>query len=178
MKKANPGAFILLMSLIETVIGILLLVNPVGFTSGIIVTLGIILAVTGLGKVVQYFRSDAEEAAQNGSLTKGILLVIFGLFCALKSEWFIATFPVITVFYGVLILVTGVSKFQRAVDMVRAKRKYWLIALTGALLTLIFAILIISNPFASTAVFWAFIGIVLIVEAIMDIVTFVLVKKS
>ena len=74
MKKVNSGIFGLLMSLIEIVIGILLLINPVGFTSGIIITLGVVLTIMGLGQVVQYFRTDAEEAAEGGKLTKGIFL--------------------------------------------------------------------------------------------------------
>ncbi len=178
MNKVNSGNSSLLMSLIEIVIGILLLINPVGFTSGIIVALGIVLTFMGIGQVIGYFRADAEEAASSGKLTKGILFVILGLFCAFKSEWFIATFPVITILYGILILVTGVSKFQKAVDMVRVKQKYWFVALISALLTLVFAALILSNPFASTAVLWTFIGISLIVEAAMDLVTFIFARKS
>lgn len=178
MKRVNSGNSSLLMSLIEIVIGILLLINPVGFTSGIIITLGIVLTVMGIGQIIGYFRSEPEEAASGGKLTKGILFIVFGLFCAFKSGWFIATFPVITILYGALILVAGVSKLQEAVDMVRVKQNYWFVALISALLTLLFAVLIIFNPFASTAILWTFIGVTLIVEAVMDIVTFIFAKKS
>lgn len=178
MKKVNSGNASLTMSLVEILIGILLLINPVGFTSGIIVTFGIVLTVMGFCQIIKYFRTDAEEAASGGKLTKGILFAVLGLFCAFKSGWFIATFPVITVLYGVLILAAGVTKLQQAVDMARVKQPYWFVALISALLTLIFAILIIFNPFASTAVLWSFIGITLIVEAVMDVVTFIFAKKS
>ncbi len=177
MKKVNSGISSLFMSVVEIIIGILLLINPVGFTSGIIVTLGIVLAIIGLAQIVQYFRSDTKEAAVSGKLTKGILFTAFGLFCAFKSGWFLAAFPVITILYGVLILVTGVSKLQMAVDMVRVKQKYWFVMLISAILTLLFAILIITNPFASTAFLWTFIGISLIVEAVMDIITFIFARK-
>ena len=123
-------------------------------------------------------QAPAEEAAEGGKLSKGILFTVLGGFCAFKSGWFIATFPVITILYGVLILVAGISKLQKAVDMARVKQNYWFVALIGALLTLVFAILILANPFASTAVLWSFIGITLIVEAVMDVVTFIFAKKS
>ncbi len=168
----------LVMSIVEIVLGILLLIDPVGFTSGIIVILGIVLTIMGISQTVQYFRSDAEEAARSGSLTKGILFTILGLFCALKSGWFIATFPVITILYGVSILVAGVSKLQKSIDMVRGKQKYWFVALISAILTLLFAALIIFDPFASTTILWTFIGITLIVEAVMDILTFIFAKRS
>ena len=82
MKKVNSGNSSLLMSFVEILIGILLLINPVGFTSGIIVALGIVLAIMGLGQIISYFRTDAEEAASGGKLTKGILFAVLGLFCA------------------------------------------------------------------------------------------------
>lgn len=178
MKKVNSGNSSLLMSFVEILIGILLLINPVGFTSGIIVALGIVMTIMGLGQIISYFRTDAEEAASGGKLTKGILFAVLGLYCAFKSEWFIATFPVITVLYGVLILIIGVNKLQQSVDMARVKQKYWFVALISALLTLVFAVLIIANPFTSTAILWTFIGVTLIVEAVMDIVTFIFAKKS
>ncbi len=178
MKKAKLGKSGLFMSLIEIVIGILLLINPVDFTSGIIMALGIVLVVMGIGQIIGYFRAEPQEAASDGKLTKGILFIAFGLFCAFKSEWFMVTFPVITVLYGVLILVAGVGKLQLSVDMARAKQKYWFVALISALLTLVFAILIVTDPFTSTAFLWTFIGITLIVEAVMDVVTFIFAKKG
>lgn len=178
MKKVVSGNSNLLMSIVEIIIGILLLINPIGFTSGIIIALGIALMLMGLGQIIKYFATEAEEAAAGGKLSKGILFAVLGGFCAFKSGWFIATFPVITILYGVLILVTGVSKLQKSVDMARIKQKYWFVALIGALLTLVFAILIIANPFTSTAVLWTFIGVTLIVEAVMDVVTFIFAKKS
>ena len=94
-----------------------------------------------------------------------------------KAEWFIITFPILTVFYGVLTLVGGISKIQWAVDMYRQKQSYWYIEVLGAVLTILFAILILTNPFASTAILWTFIGISLIAEAIIDILAFVLGRK-
>ncbi len=178
MKKINSGFSSLGMSLIEIVIGILLLINPIGFTSGIIITFGIAMTIMGIAKIIMYFKTSAEEAAQKGSLATGIIFAVVGLFCTFRSDWFIATFPVITVLYGVLILMAGIVKIQKAVDMVRVRQNYWFVALISAILTLIFALLIIFNPFASTAVLWTFIGISLIVEAVMDVLTFIFSRKS
>ena len=48
------------MSFVEILIGILLLINPVGFTSSIIVAFGIVLTIMGIGQIIKYFRTDAE----------------------------------------------------------------------------------------------------------------------
>jgi len=161
----------------EIIIGVLLLINPVGFTAGIIMLLGIVLAVMGVSGIVGYFRTEPEEAAQSSGLMKGLLLVCGAFVCLLKTEWLIAAFPLITVFYGIIILITGISKLQWAIDLLRLKQKYWFVALIGAVLSALFAVIILMNPFASTSVLWTFIAVSLIVEAIMDILTFIFGRK-
>ncbi len=178
MKKSIWHTSSLLMCIVEILIGILLLINPVGFTSGIIVCGGIILTLMGIVSIIKYFFTNAEDAAESGNLGKGILLTVLGLFCTFKSVWFLVTFPVITLLYGVIILVTGIAKLQNAVNMLRLKHSYWFVALIGAVLSLIFAVLIITNPFTSTAVLWSFIGISLLVEAVADIFAYIFAKKE
>ena len=95
-----------------------------------------------------------------------------------RSNWFIVTFPLLTVIYGVLTLLGGINKVPWAIDMLRAKQKYWFVAIISAGLTLVFSALILANPFASTAVLWTFIAVTLIVEAVIDIVAFILGRKS
>jgi len=177
MGKVSRNMGNILSCLAEVIIGILLLINPVGFTAGIIMTLGVVLAVMGVSSIIGYFRAEPEEAAQSSGLMKGLLLVGGAFVCLFKTQWLIAAFPLITVFYGVMILMTGISKLQWAVDLLRLKQKYWFVTLIGAVLSTLFAIVILMNPFASTGVLWTFIAVSLIVEAVMDILTFVFGKK-
>ena len=178
MKHINRNTGNLILCIAEAVIGILLLINPIGFTSGIIIALGVVLTLLGAKELVCYFKADPDSAAARNGLAKGLLMAISGIFCMFKAEWFIVTFPILTVFYGILTLVGGISKIQWAVDMYRQKQKYWYIEILGAVLTLLFAILILSNPFASTAILWTFIGISLIVEAVIDILAFVMGRRK
>ncbi len=178
MEKKSKGFMSLVMCLVEIVIGILLLIDPVGFTSGILIAFGIVMMIMGIADVVRYFTTNAAEAAEKGFLTTGLISIGIGAFCTFCSDWLIVTFPVITVLYGILILVSGVAKLQVSIDMVRLKKKYWFVALVGAVLTLVVAAMIICNPFASTAFLWTFIGISLILEAVIDILTFIFSRKS
>ncbi len=158
------------MSLIEVIIGILLLVNPAAFTSGIIVAFGIVLMVMGISTTVKYFRTEPEEAAASQTLVKGLLTLMAGVFCAFNSHWFIMTFPVLTLLYGVAILVTGITKLQWTVDIIRMKRSKWLWAAISAAISILCGIVIIKSPFSTTTVLWMFIGISLIVEAVFDMI--------
>lgn len=166
LKRSLNGT---VMSLVELIVGILLLINPVEFTSGIIVACGIVLMVCGLVSVIKYFRAEPEDAAVKQLLTKGLAELLVGTFFAFRSRWFVVAFPVLTLIYGVVILFTGLTKIQWTVDLLRLKRKRWFLAMLSAAASVICGIVIITSPFSSTAVLWMFTGVSLIVEAVFDV---------
>ena len=177
MEKAMKKNSNLVMCLAELIIGILLLINPVGFTRGIIIALGIPLALQGIGSIIGYIREKPQAASEGNLLAKGLLMTCGGLFCMFRSSWFITVFPVLTVLYGVMTLVTAFGKLQWTADLLRLKHRYWFFALISAVLSLALAILILTNPFSSTAALWVFIGISMIVEAVVDVVTLIFEKR-
>lgn len=173
MKKNANRIFL---CLFEALVGILLLLNPATFTSGIIIAAGIVLIVLGIISVVNYFRTDAVQAATGQILVKGLTMLLAGAFCVFRSQWFLVTFPVLTVLYGVVILLTGLGKVQLCVDMLRLKRTRWYLAAVSAVISIVCAVVILENPFASTMVLWMFIGISLLVEAVLDAITLLVSK--
>lgn len=175
MKEIGNGV---LMCILELVVGILLLINPVSFTSSILMIAGIVLILIGIVDVIKYFRTDAEDAAKGQTLVKGLICILGGAFCALKTEWFLVTFPVLTMIYGVGILVTGVGKVQLTVDMLRQKNKKWFWAAINAVISIVCAIVILRSPFTSSIVLWTFTGVSLIVEGVLDIVTMIVSKAD
>ncbi len=175
LKRSLTGV---LMSIVELIIGILLLIDPAGFTSGIIVVFGISLMICGLVNTVKYFRGQPEEAAGEQLLAKGLAQLLAGAFCAFCSGWFIAVFPVLTMIYGVVILFAGLTKIQWTVDMLRLKRKRWFLAMISASISVVCGLVIILSPFRTTAVLWMFTGISLIVEAVFDILAAVFGNKQ
>jgi uncharacterized membrane protein HdeD (DUF308 family) len=62
--------------------------------------------------------------------------------------------------------------------MIRIKQKFWFIALISAVVTLAISVIVILNPFTSTVVLWRFIGITLILQAVIDLITFFFSKKA
>lgn len=174
MKIMNQNLSNVVLCLFEASVGILLLINPVGFTSGIIITAGIVLMAVGIVMVVKYFKASALEAAVSQLLAKGLLALLGGVFCALKSRWFIVTFPVLTIVYGIVILITGLYKIQKVIDGIRLKSKKWFVGALSAVISIACAIIILNNPFASAVILWKFTGISLIVEAVFDIVALIL----
>ena len=165
IKKHLKG---ILFCLFELAVGILLLIDPLGFTTGIVIAAGVALLVLALVLIIKYCRTEMKVAAQGQYLLKGLLALAAGAFCTIKPQWFVVTFPAFTVLYGVTVLTAGLVKVQFAVDMLRAKNDRWFFGLIGAVVSVICAVVILNNPFATTAVLWMFTGISLIVEAVVD----------
>lgn len=178
MKMLKEHANSIALCLFELVVGILLLLNPIGFTSGIIKIVGVALIVLGIIEIVKYFKESIKEASRGQTLVKGLISVLTGGFCAFKTEWFIITFPVLTIIYGIVILLTGITKVQLAVDMLRLKYRQWFWAAINAVISIICSIVILKNPFTSTAILWNFTGVTLIVECVFDILTLTIGKKE
>lgn len=165
-------------SIVEFVIGIILLLRPKGFTSLIVMLLGIGLMITGVISIINYFRKDKFEAMKTNLLSKGLLCFLLGVFFAFKSSWIISSFPITTVLYGVFMMIVGVVKFQTAIDCCRFKIRCWYINFIGAMITLLCSVLIIVNPFSATEAIWKFIAISMLVEAATDIVSYILINNS
>lgn len=173
MKTLKQNASSILLCIFEVVVGILLLLDPVAFTTGIIIAIGVVLLAMGIGSTMKYFRMEATEASETQGLLKGLTLIVAGAFCIFRSYWFIITFPVLSVIYGIIILIAGLGKIQWTFDMLRMKKKKWFLAAISAVVSIICAIVILKNPFSSSVVLWIFTGISLIVEAVFDAVSLI-----
>ena len=176
--KSTSKLVSILLAVCEVIIGVLLLIDPVSFTNAISSVLGAILIVMGIVSAVQYFRASPVRAAAGKGLARGCVEIALGVFCVVKSGWFLTMFPVLTILYGIVTLVSGFAKLQWTVDMIRMKMRKWGLAALSAVVTILCAMVILGNPFASTTVLWMFIGIALIVEAVADLVAAILTRPA
>lgn len=169
MKTQNQVINGLIAAVLELLVGILLLVNPEGFTSGILTVGGILLCLLGLKHVITYFRCCAAEAAAGNDLTAGLCCIAGGCFLAFGSGVIVDTFTMLTVIYGVAVLAIGLSEIQTTVDLLRLRHQRWYLAGINALTSLICAAIILADPFDDLDTLWVFTGITLIIEAAMNV---------
>lgn len=174
--KENVSGIVL--CLFEALVGILLMINPVGFTSAIIMAGGIVILIIGIINIINYFKTPVSQSVLSQSLTKGLIALLVGMFCIFQADWFIATFPVLTIIYGVIVLIAGLGKVQVAADMIRMKHKKWFLPAISAAISIVCAVIILENPFSTTIVLWMFTGISLIVEAVFDTITLIVNRKK
>ena len=169
--KQNGSAIVA--GLVELLIGILLFVDPVGFTSGILMAVGAVLLLCGVVCLIHYFNTEPMQAFLEQNFSKGLVMILLGGFLALRTQQIIELF-LLAHLYGVAILIIGVVKLQQSVDLLRLKARYWFLAGINALLAILFAAIILSDP----PVLWQLAAISLIVEAVLDIVVLIMTGKE
>ena len=161
-------------SAVEIVIGILLLINPEAFTMGIVIALGVLLCALGIINIVRYFRRPVQVLGSDWALSRGVMMILVGAFCVFNSQWLLAVLPALFVIYGVIMLISGVMKLQRMADLRRLRHPRWYMPGVSALLYIILAVIILLNPFSTVTFVWIFVGVSMIVSAVLDIVTLIL----
>ena len=174
--KRNGSAIVA--GLVELLIGILLFVDPEGFTSGILKAVGVVFLICGAVCLLHYFNTEPVQAALEQNFSKGLIMILLGGFLALRTQQAMDLFHLLTHLYGVAILIVGVVKLQQGVDLLRLKTRYWFLAGVNALLAILFAAVILSNPFASTVVLWRVAAVSLIVEAVLDVAVLFMTGKE
>ena len=108
--KKNKKINALVLCLGELIIGILLLVKPVGFTSGIIIAIGVALMMRGVMDVVSYFKASPDEAAKQRGLASGVICLLLGFVCSFMTSWLLAAFPFMGMVYGIMLVLLGIEK--------------------------------------------------------------------
>lgn len=162
--------FSILTSLFLIVIGFLLLINPKFFDETILKITGIICAVSGVFHAIDYFRTNAKDAAKGSDLFLTLTLVSVGLFCIFDSGWFLHAFSVLAVLYGLLQILFGFRKLQRTVDGLRTNAQLWYLDAIAAGVSILFGFLIVCNPNMQFIGVWTLTGLAMLSEGIFEIV--------
>lgn len=160
----------LTLCVLEILVGVLLLIDPVGFTSGIIIGAGVLMELGGVVCVIRYFTSKPESGAAAQLLFKGLTLLMAGALCMTQYMWFLTAFPLLTVLYAGWMLVLAAMKLQHMADMLRLKTGRWYMPAIAAGMAIVLAAIILVNPFSAVNAVWTFVGVSLITEAVVELV--------
>ncbi len=165
--KGRSGSIIL--AVMEIVVGILLLIDPLGFTGSIIVGAGVVAILSGVISIVRYFMTTPDQAAHGQYLFRGVVSIMAGAVAVGKSGWFISAFPLLTVIYAIAMLILSAFHVQKMADMLRLQAGRWYLPGISALLSATLAIIILCNPFGAVAAVWTFVAVSLIAEAVVEL---------
>ncbi|MDE6469683.1 MAG: DUF308 domain-containing protein [Eubacterium sp.] len=152
------------------IIGILLLFQPDKTVQFVSILCGITVIMLGAGAWISYFTKVKSTILA----ILGSLAIIAGIILCIKYESIIST---VLFLFGIFILISGIVDFVSAIDAKKNDLKSWIVSLLMAAATIILGLLVVVNPFSSMLVLTKLLGAALIVYAVMDLITFIQVKK-
>ena len=165
LKKYEKGAIIT--SILLIIISIFLIAIPGIVLSTLVTVFGIIFFIEGLINIISYIFEDKEIRAFSNELVLGIILLAFGLIILLNQVAFISILPIVI---GMWLIIKSVMKFQLAINLKSMMAEKWGWVLASAILMFIFGVLIVLNPFATVITLTRFVGIMLLIAEICDLI--------
>lgn len=177
MKKIRKS--FILTSLLYMALGIVLLVWPDMSLNVVCFSFG---AVTLLYGVVKFFMYVANR--RDGGffyqvhLVVGVIAIALGVFFLMRPDIIISIFPIMI---GLFIIFHSIVKVQGAFELRRVEYDKWWGILVAAIVTAGLGIIIVRNPFATVEAMVMAIGIILILDSLLNIAStifaFYVVKK-
>ncbi len=176
-EKFRKISFSPILALFELFLGVLLLFDPIGLSSVVIIITGVLLTLLGAWNLFRYMRRTKEEATQSWDLATGAALITLGICAFANQKWFLQVAGSLTAMYGLMILVTAFMKLQIAVDALRSRRPFWYLMAISFLLSGAATAVLFLRPFADNVV-WIFSGILLILLGLTDGAYYLLKKQK
>lgn len=153
--------------------GLILAVNAEGFIKSITVTIGVILLLIGVFPVIDYFRYRKDGLGASVGLISGIFSIVCGLMLLINEDLLMILIPV---FIGVWMIINGINKIQVSFEIKDLGEKSWVITFIYSILIMVLGGYFIVNPISGATTVTSFIGIILCIYAVLDIIDCVIIK--
>lgn len=153
--------------------GLVLAVNAEGFIKSITVAIGVVLLLIGVFPVIDYFRYRKDGLGASVGLISGIFSIVCGLMLLINEDLLMILIPV---FIGVWMIINGINKIQVSFEIKDLGEKSWIITFIYSILIIVLGGYFIVNPISGATTVTSFIGIVLCIYAVLDIIDCVIIK--
>ena len=153
----------ILTGVLYILLGIVALVVPETMQKTLGYVIGIVLIVAGLISIICYLLRDAKENYYHNEFVFGLVGMVLGAAVLYKVEVIISLIPFIL---GILVLFSGCSKLQDAIDLKRLGYGSWIGMLVVAVINIILGIVLICNPFQAAIVLFRVLGVGLIISGV------------
>ena len=134
-----------------------------------------VMIISAIYMIIVYVRSKPLVKITELRLASGLVLIVAGALLAFNPEYLENLLPFI---WGIALLFGAFVKIQYAFDELALKIEKWWIMLILAAFSMVVGILTLANPAFLGENRNVIIGIMLIVEAIIDLVVFLLIRKA
>ena len=138
--------------------------NGAALIGGLLILAGLAVfsaAAYGLLHVLQCRKGKAK-----GELILGVIFIALGVFCLITPQTVVSFLPFLL---GVVLMLDGISKIQRALDLRVLDAIGWGKLLTIGILLMIVGVALLFNPFGAVKMTMVFFGACLLIDGALDL---------
>ena len=155
----------ILTGVLYILLGIVALLIPETMQKTLGYLIGIVLIVAGAVSMICYLLRDARDNYYHNEFVFGLVGIVLGVAVLYKVEVIISLIPFIL---GILVLFSGCSKLQDAIDLKRLSYGSWVGMLVVAVINIILGVVLICNPFQAAILLFRVLGVGLILSGASD----------
>lgn len=155
------------------VLGICLICVPTATLLTVCYVFGGFILFFGICSIINYFLYGTEPF---GFLNGICEIAIGSLVMAFAPQ--ITSPQVFAIFAGIILFFSGLFRIQNSMDYRRFGAKYWWLYMIYGILIFVFSIVLMAYPFTVQRVALIFLGVVLLVDGIMKLISMFVVKDK
>ncbi len=145
--------------IILILIGLFMLLWPEASLKILCIIVGVVLIITGVIKLINYFQTRALNPDQK-DMIMGIVLVVVGVLLIVISRFFVSVFLILA---GIVLLIGCVFMFMRAWQMRYERGRDFVLSIVIGVLILVLGIVMIINPVGTAAFVIQLCGVALMI---------------
>lgn len=165
----------IVISILFTILGIFLVVNPTKSITSIIFAFGVLLVGSGIISILNYCLIPPEEKIYSLDFLRGILTIISGILTIVFKNDLVNVLPVLL---GLFIIFNHLFKIQMTFNFssILMGNSVWFIILE--ILWIVLGVLLILNPFEWLITIGTLAGIFLIISEIGNIISSIIILRK
>ena len=159
---------LILMSVLYLGLGIFLLMRPSTALNVVCYALGGVVLVCAAVQLVRYFAVERGIFQSQLTLISGIICLGLGAFLILRSDIVVRILPIV---FGLFVIFDSLGRIQNALDLRRCEYPSWKGFLLLPVLSVVLGVVMILNPFGTMETLVMAIGIILIIEGAINLLS-------
>ena len=163
---------LVLMSVLYLGLGIFLVLKPGTALNIVCYALGGVVLACAAVQLIRYFVVERGVFQSQLTLISGIVCLALGAFLLLRSDIVVSVLPVV---FGLFVIFDAIARVQNALDLRRCGYDSWkgflLLPVLSVVLSVVLGVVLIVNPFGAMETLVMAIGIILIVEGAINLLS-------
>ena len=159
---------LVIMSLLYLGLGVFLVMKPRTALNVVCYALGGVVLACAAVQLIRYFVVERGVFQSQLTLISGIVCLALGGFLILRSDIVVKILPIV---FGLFVIFDAIGRVQNALDLRRCGYDSWKGFLFLPVLSVVLGVVLIANPFSAMETLVMAIGVILIVEGAINLLS-------